>query len=162
MNHLYTLAMSIVAVIVWETLIKHILEVSNYRMRMKLPGTKVAEWLQQRHLLMLQKLEEDWIHQAEALHIVGSYDYVDDQIRELVHAYDVYVTPDNKVRLVQDAGRVRIQLQELNHSVPKKILDRFEEQNPLSYRDGMYSRQSLIIWLRSEEQNWEEMLEKLK
>ena len=158
MNHLYTLVMSIVAVVIWETAIKHTLEVTNYRLRLRFPGIKFAQWLQRRHLARLELFVEEWIHQAEALYIVSRHEYVNDQIMELLHGYDVYVTPDNEMRVIQDARQVRVQLEELNDSVPKRILDRFVDQNPLSYQDGMYCRQSLIIWLRSDERNWAAML----
>ena len=158
MEYLYTFVVSIVAVVIWETTIKHTLEVANHRFRMRLPGITLAQWLQKRHLARLELFEDEWVHLAEALYIVSRHQYVNDQIMELLHGYDIYVTPDNEIRIMQDARRVAVQLAELNDSVPKRILDRFVAQNPLSYKDGMYSRQSLIIWLRSDERNWTAML----
>ena len=158
MSNLIPIILSLGAVVIYEVFLKDALESVPRHLRQKFPGVRFSKWLQARHLSRLLKLNEDWIHLAEALYIVNSFEYVDDQIRELVHAIDVYVTPDNQLRFVQDTRRVAVQLEKLNETVPKKILDRFVEANPQSYRDGQYSRQSLIFWLRADQHNWEKML----
>lgn len=158
MSFLAAFVVAILGAAAFDLIIKDFLVELSSHLRMRLPGGRISNWLQARHLSKLQVLDEDWIHQAEALYIIGSFPYVDDQIKELTNALDVYVTPNNQLRVVQDRRRVSIQLADLNESVPKRILDRFVDQHPLAYRNGRYSRQALILWLRADQHNWETML----
>lgn len=158
MSYLVPIVLSLIAVVIYDVFLRDALESIPRHLRQRYPGVRFSKWLQDRHLSRLLTLNEDWIHLAEALYIVNSFDYVDDQIKELVHAIDIYVTPDNQLRFVQDTRRVAVQLEQLNETVPKRILDQFVETNPQSYRDGQYSRQSLIFWLRADQHNWEKML----
>ena len=68
MSYLISIIVSLAAIVIYEVFLGDALEGFLKHFRQKFPRARFSGWLQTRHLSRLLKLDEDWIHLAEALY----------------------------------------------------------------------------------------------
>ena len=123
------------------------------------PKSRLARFILSSETKVLRYVRVTWIHEAQALRIVNTFDFIDDQIRELVNPLDIYIDSNRGLKMVPNEARIEREFSDYGESVPEHQLGTFVEQNPLSKKAGMYNKHALVFWLQESQRAWDRMLE---